>query len=218
MVTVTLNGTPRTEVGKKATKAVFKAERIPCVLYGTESGNIHFTTTFEEIKHLVFTGEFKTVELVVADKTYNCFVKDVQFHPVKDTVIHIDFLQLTNGRPVKVELPIRLEGASPGVANGGKLFQAMRNARVKVAPENLVDEVVADVSNLKLGNTLRIKDIIQIAGVEFLDPVASPIASVNIPRVIIEEEVEVEGEGAEDTEEGAEGAEGTEASTEEKKS
>jgi len=214
MVTVTLNGTLRTEVGKKATKAVFKAARIPCVLYGTkEGGNIHFTTTFEEVKRLIFTGEFKTVELVIADKTYKCIVKDVQFHPVKDTVIHIDFLQLTNGRPVKIELPLRFQGVSPGVVNGGKLFQAMRTVKVKVAPEYLVDEVVADISTLKLGQALRVKDIIQVEGLEVLNPSANPIASVAIPRVLIDADLEEE-EGAE---KGAEaGGEGTDAAAEEK--
>jgi large subunit ribosomal protein L25 len=213
MVTVTLNVTPRTEVGKKATKADFKAARIPCVLYGAESGNVHFTTTFEEVKNLVYTGEFKTVELVVTDKTYKCIVKDVQFHPVKDTVIHIDFLQLTDGRPVKINLPLRFQGVSPGVVNGGKFFQAMRTVKVKVAPEYLVDEVVADISALKLGQALRVKDIIQVDGLEVLNPSTNPIASVAVPRVLIDADLEEE-EGAE---EGAEeGGEATEAAAEEK--
>ncbi|MFQ5445603.1 MAG: 50S ribosomal protein L25 [Saprospiraceae bacterium] len=216
MVTVTLNGTPRTEVGKKATKADVKANRIPCVLYGTDGGNVHFTTVFEEVKGLIFTGDFKTVNLVLGDKTYKCIVKDVQFHPVKDTIMHIDFLQLTDGRPVKVELPLRFEGVSPGVVNGGTFYQAMRKVKVKVTPEHLVDEVVADISSLKLGDSLRVKDLIEVAGLEILNPSASPIASVAIPRVLIDADLEEEEEGeeAEGTEEGAEG--GTEASAEEK--
>ena len=196
MVTVTINGSPRTEVGKKATKADRNAGRVPCVLYGSGNENIHFTTTFNDVRNLVFTSDFKLAEVKVDGKSIKCIVKNVQFHPIKDNILHIDFLQLIDGQPLTVELPLAFKGTSPGVRSGGKFFQKTRTLKVKTTPESIINEIPVDISDLKLGNSLRVKDIKSIPGVEFLTPQTLPIASVNIPRGLSKEEEEAEAAAA----------------------
>jgi len=182
MVTVKLNGSQRTDFGKKAAKDVRRAGLIPCVLYGPKKDNVHFTVKPHDIRPLVYTGDFKLTELDVDGKIHRCIVKSVDFNPVKDTVDHIDFLQLEDGQTVKVEVPLRFTGTSPGVRNGGKFAQSVRKVKIKTKVENLIDEVFADVSELKLGESLRIRDIKEVEGVQIMNPGALPVASVVIPR------------------------------------
>jgi large subunit ribosomal protein L25 len=182
MVTLTINGTPRTVFGKAATKTDRKSGQIPCVMYGCGNDTVHFTTSLPQIRNLIYSPDFKTVEINVEGKSYRCILKEVQFDPVTDAVTHIDFLQLVQGRSVKVEVPLRFSGTAPGVRSGGKFIQKLRSIKIKVRPENLVDEVVADISKLKLGQSLRIRDIGAVQGVEILNPPALPIATITIPR------------------------------------
>jgi large subunit ribosomal protein L25 len=206
MKTVTIPGAQRTDVGKKATKAVRNSGLIPCVLYGRDERNIHFTTSFNDIRDLIFSPEFKIVEVNVNGNVHKCILKEVQFHPVNDSVEHIDFLELIENRPIKVELPLNFRGNSPGVRAGGKLQQKLRTVKVKTTPENLVHEVVADISKLHLGHSLRVRDIILQKGIEILNPPAIPIATVSVPRGLKDGGAEAE-ETAEATTETAEGAE-----------
>lgn len=195
MNTVSIKGEPRTQFGKSATKADLRAGRIPCVLYGINSDNVHFTVTHNDVRSLVYTPHFKVAELTVDGKTYRCIIKHVQFDAVKDTINHIDFLQLVEGHPVKVELPLSFSGTSPGVRNGGKFVQYLRTIKVKAKPENLVTEVVADISNLKLGGVLRVRDIPLKEGLEIINSPAIPIAGVIVPRSLKDAGGENAGEG-----------------------
>lgn len=208
MVTINVNGTPRAEVGKASTKAARKSGLIPCVLYGNDGENLHFTVKPHDVRDLVYTGEFKIAELEVDGKKYRSILKELQFHPVKDTIQHIDFLELQSDRKIKVEVPIRFEGVSPGVRNGGKFQQSVRKIKIKTKLEYLVDHLVVDISALKLGASLRVRDIQTIEGIEIMNPGAQPIASVAVPRVLKgadagEDEEEGTEEGAEATEEAA---------------
>jgi large subunit ribosomal protein L25 len=196
MVTVSINGLPRTEVGKKATKADRNSGRIPCVLYGSGSENVHFTTSIMEIRDLIFTPDFKLAEVTVDGKTHRCIVKQVQFHPVNDAIIHIDFLQLREGVSFVAEVPLKFKGTSPGVRAGGKFFQKLRTVKIKTTPESMVDNISVDISKLRLGNSLRIRDIQAVPGVEIITPSAMPIASVSVPRGLSKEEEEAHEEGA----------------------
>ena len=208
MVTLAINGTRREEVGKKATKAVKKAGLVPCVLYSRAKDNVHFTVHPHDVRDLVYTGDFKLAELSVDGASHRCIIKAVDFHPVKDTVEHIDFIELQDGHPIKIEVPLRFEGTSPGVRNGGKFIQSVRKIKIKATPELLIDEVVADISAMKLGDSIRVRDINVTEGVEIMNQEALPVASVIVPRILKGAEEEAEGaeEGAEDGE--AEGAEG----------
>jgi large subunit ribosomal protein L25 len=183
MNTIAINGNKRNEVGKKATKAVRSSNSIPCVLYSSAKENIHFHTTEAEVKNLVFTPEFKVAELNIDGVQVNAILKDIQFHPVKDNIIHIDFLQLVEKHPVIVEIPLKTKGSSPGVKIGGKLMQSIRKVKVKV-PENLVNELFIDISSMELGQSLRIKDIIIPEGIEVMQNGSIPVVSIEVPRAL----------------------------------
>ncbi|GAB4250392.1 MAG: 50S ribosomal protein L25/general stress protein Ctc [Saprospiraceae bacterium] len=206
MNTVSLNGELRTKFGKSATKADLKAGKIPCVLYGMNSENVHFTVSLNDVRDLVYAADFKIADLTVDGKTYRCIIKQVEFDAVKDTVNHVDFLQLIDGHPVKVELPLTFSGSSPGVRNGGKFIQYLRTVKVKAKPEDLVTEVVADISKLKLGSVIRVRDIKLNEGVEILNAPAIPIAGVVVPRSLKSAGALPEDEEGEETAEGEEAA------------
>lgn len=157
-------------------------EKIPCVIYGAHKEPVHFTTSIKEVRDIIYTPEFKIAEIHVDGTAHKCILKEVQFHPVKDTVRHIDFLLLKEDHPIKVTVPVLFEGTSPGVRNGGKFIQKVRAVSIKTKPENMVDHVLADISTLKMGQSLRVRDIQQVKGVEILNPGALPIATVAIPR------------------------------------
>ena len=207
MQTVQVNGTKREEVGKKATKAVRREGLVPCVLYGKGKENVHFTIKPRDVRDLVYTPEFRLAEINVDGKSHRCILKAVDFHPVKDTLRHIDFLELEDGHRVQVEVPIRFEGVSPGVRNGGKFIQSVRKIKLLTTPEKLVDAVIADISEMILGDSIRVRDIQVMDGVEVLTTPAQPIASVVVPRSLREADLDEEEEGAGEGEEGGEAAE-----------
>ncbi len=183
METVAINGKVRTEVGKRATKAIRNADEIPCVLYGGED-LIHFSITPSDVKDLIYTADFKIAEINIDGNTYKSIVKDVQFHPVSERILHIDFLHLVDGQPVKIEVPIRFKGTSPGVKSGGKLMPKLRRVKVKTTPENMVNELMVDISKLQLGHSIRVRDIKPGEGIEIVLSPGIPVASVEIPRVL----------------------------------
>ena len=202
MQIVSISTAARTDIGKKATKAVRKSGRIPAVLYG--GGEVvHFSTTVKDIKPIVYTPDFKVAEVDIDGAKHKAILKDIQFHPVTDEVTHIDFLKLIDGVKVKVNLPVRFEGTSPGVKEGGKLIASLRTVKVKTVPEKLVDQLIADISETKLGEAIRVKDLQIGDGIEVMTDGNIPVASVNVPRVL----KAVDAAGEEAGEEAAEGAE-----------
>ena len=183
MEAVAFSGQIRTELGKKSTKAVRKEGRIPAILYNKDE-NIHFTTTHKEVKKMIFTPKFKIAELSLDGKTHRCFIKDIQWHPVTDEIVHIDFLSLIDGHPVKLDIPVRFEGIAVGVRNGGKLQQNLRRIKIKTTPEKMVDELSLDVSALELGQAVRVRDIQQVEGVEIMTSSSTPVAFIEVPRAM----------------------------------
>lgn len=183
MNTVNVTGTPRTDMGKKSTKAARNSGTIPCVMYG--GGEVvHFTTTHNQIKSLIYTPDFKVAEINIDGKDYRAIVKDAQFHPVKENILHLDFLRLVDGTPINLELPVKFEGSSPGVKLGGKLQQSLRRIKVKALPENMVDVLTLDVSMLKLGESIRVRDLQVPEGIQVMVSPATPVAAVEIPRAL----------------------------------
>jgi len=211
MQTITIEGIVRKDLGKKATKALRKNQQVPCELYGGEE-NIHFAATPKSLKGLIYTPDFHTATIDIDGKQHVAIIKDIQFHPVTDAVLHVDFQELIPGRMVQTEVPLRTVGVPEGVQTGGKLMMKVRRLKVKTTPENLIDKVEIDVSGLELGQSFKVRDIKDL-GMQIMNPSGIPIASVEIPRVLRSadalEEGEVEGE------EGEEGVEGEEASAEE---
>ena len=183
MEVVKINGIVRAGLGKKATKADRNSEAIPCVLYGGKE-NVHFTTTWSEVRHLIYTPDFKTAELTIDGNSYNAILKDTQFHPATEKILHVDFLTLIPGQPIKVSIPLRLKGTSPGVKAGGKLIQSVRKIKVKCLPEALVDEMFLDITPLELGQTSRVRDVIAQEGLEIMMSPAVPVVLIEIPRAL----------------------------------
>ena len=184
MEVVAFNGQLRTELGKAATKAVRNEGMIPCVMYGGDE-IIHFTAKPSDVKSLVYTPDFKIAEVNLDGSSYRSFIKDIQWHPLTDQIIHLDFLRLIEGVPVKVDVPVRFRGASPGVKNGGKLIQKLRRVKIKTTPEHLIGEMQVDISKLELGSTIRVRDIDRVRdNIDIVNSPGVPIASVEIPRAL----------------------------------
>jgi large subunit ribosomal protein L25 len=183
MISLEIQGAKRTEFGKKGSKTDRKNGNIPAVLYGGDEV-IHFTVTPASVKHLIYTPDFKIADLMIDGVHYRAILKQSQFHPVTDELLHIDFLSLIEKKPVKVEVPLRFKGVSPGVKVGGKLIQQIRKIKIKTTPEFLVDELKADISKLDLGQALRVREVIVPEGVEIINNGATPVALIEIPRAL----------------------------------
>lgn len=183
MKVINISGAARENTGKKGTKAVRKEGRIPSVIYGGDK-NIHFSTTHKDVKNLVYTPEFKVAEIDVDGNVHRCVLKDAQFHPVTEEILHLDFLKLVAGKTVKLNVPVKFVGNSPGVKVGGKLQQNLRRIKIKTTPEKMVDSVTLDVSKLELGHSIRVRDIKEMEGVEVMNPPGTPVAAVEIPRAL----------------------------------
>lgn len=183
MQVVSFSGNKRENLGKKHNTQLRKQGLVPAVLYG-HGINESFSLKPKDIKGLVYTPDFKLAKLSLEGKDYDCFIKDIQFHPVSDEIVHVDFLSLTEGTPVNVKVPLRTVGVSPGVKLGGKLIQQIRKIDVRTTPDKLIDHVEVDISSLGLGDSVRVRDIKPVEGVEILNIAATPVAMVEIPRAL----------------------------------
>ncbi|MCG8328094.1 MAG: 50S ribosomal protein L25 [Chitinophagales bacterium] len=183
MEVIAVNGELRPELGKKGSKAVRNAGRIPCVLYGGDEVT-HFSVAFNDVRDLIYTPDFKLAEISLDGKVQKAILKDAQFHPVSDDIRHIDFLRLVEGAPIKVEVPVRFKGVSPGVKVGGKLQQKLRRVKIKTTPDNLIDELHVDISSLELGDSVRVRDIEAVDNIEILNSPSVPLGTVETPRAL----------------------------------
>jgi large subunit ribosomal protein L25 len=183
MVTIEIAGTPRNGFGKKSSGQDRKSGNVPAVMYGGEEV-LHFTVTPASVKHLIYSPDFKIAQIELHGKKHQAILKSMQFHPVTEELLHIDFLRLIPNTPVKVEVPLRFKGVSPGVKVGGKLIQQLRKIKIKTTPEYLVDELKADISKLDLGQALRVREVILPSNVEILNNPATPVALIEIPRAL----------------------------------
>jgi len=185
MKTFEIKGSKRTEMTKAAIKALRLNEQVPCVLYGGAE-NVHFSAPLADFKGLVYTPDVHMVNLQVDGKSYSCILQDIQFHPVTDIIQHVDFLEVSEDKPVNISLPIRFSGASEGVKQGGKLVTKVRRLRVKAQAGKLPDFISVDISPLKIGGSVRVRDL-QIDGVTFLDSPSNVIVGVRMSRNVTAE-------------------------------
>jgi large subunit ribosomal protein L25 len=204
MKSITIQGTKRESVGKKSTKALRDAELVPCVVYGGAEP-LNFSAEEKAFKGLVYTPEAHTVSIEVDGQTIPAVLQDIQFHPITDKILHIDFYQLSDDKPVIMEVPVRITGRSKGVVAGGVLRQSFRKLKVKAIPANLPDEIVVDVTPLRIGNKLYI-GAIKTEGYSFMHPDNAVVVAVKMSRNAMkagagaqdddedEEEVAAEGE------------------------
>lgn len=185
-------------MGKVATKALRNAGKIPCVLYGGETP-LHFSANELAFKDLVYTSNAYTavIELDNGQK-FDAVLQDIQFHPVTDKILHIDFYQLFKDKPVSMNIPVRLEGNAPGVRNGGRLLFRKRKLTVKALPDLLPDEITVDISKLKIGGKIAVETI-KSDDYTIMHPDNITVVQVKASRNAVEEE--------EEEEEGTEGGE-----------
>ena len=200
MKSITINGSKRESVGKKSTKALRNAGQVPCVIYGGDKP-VHFSAEELAFSKLVYTPNAHTVVIALGSDTVNAVLQDIQFHPVTDRILHIDFYQLFDDKEIAMNIPVNLIGKSPGVANGGSLMRNKRKLRVKALPTNLPDFIEADISLLKIGSKLYITELAN-ESFKFLHPDNTVVCQVKRSRVTIEEDEE-ELEAEEGTVEGA---------------
>ena len=198
MKSITINGSKRESVGKKSTKALRNAEMVPCVLYG-EKEPIHFAAKELDFSKLVYTPNAHTVVIKTEDGEFNAVLQDIQFHPVSDRILHVDFYELNEGKEISMNIPVIVEGAAPGVLNsGGSLILNKRKLRVRALPKNLPDFITADISGLELGNKLYTSELTG-EGFSFLHPDNTVVCQVKTSRASIKD-AQTEGDEVEDTE------------------
>lgn len=183
MENITVKGEIRNELGSKHAKSARREGLVPCVLYSSKE-NVHFVIEPRSIRDLIYSPSFRTADLDLDGKHFSAIVKDVQYHPLTEEILHIDFLALEAKRPVKVNVPVAFKGVSPGVKAGGKLQKSMQTVKVKTTPEKMVDILYLDISNLGLGQAIRVRDIEPVEGVEIMTAPATPVAIVEIPRAL----------------------------------
>jgi large subunit ribosomal protein L25 len=183
MKTIAVKGTLRSEVGKKSTKALRREESVPCVVYGGES-NIHFSAPAKDFRDLIYTNEFRKASIAVDGKEVPAIVKSVQFHPVTDKIVHIDFLELVDGKKLLTEIPVRLVGSPAGVKVGGVLVQKVRKLKVKTTPDKLSAGIEVNVASLELGKSIRVREVQVEDGIQIMSAGGTPLASVDIPRAL----------------------------------
>ncbi len=204
MKTVSLSGSLRENVGKKDAKKHRKVGHVPCVIYGGKE-QIHFHTDERSFNKLIFTPEIAFVNIQLDGKEYKAILQDVQYHPVSDRVIHADFLELVEGKEIKMGVPVIIEGVSSGILKGGRLIKKLRRISLKALAENIPENITVDISPLEIGDSIKVKDL-NIDNVEFLDSQNSIVVGVRVTRAVEEEEAVVEGEEIEGAEEKTEEA------------
>lgn len=202
MQSITIKGSQRESVGKVATKALRNAGKVPCVLYGGDKP-LHFSADEVLFKPLVYTANVYTATIELEGKTYNAILQDIQFHPVTDKILHVDFYQLFDDKLVTMNIPVKLVGTSPGVLNGGSLRFAMRKLSVRALPANLPDFINADISKLRIGHKLYVTAL-KNENYSILHPDNTVVVQVRTSRNVSAEAEEDSEEGEGETEAAAE--------------
>ncbi|SHF35177.1 LSU ribosomal protein L25P [Bacteroides luti] len=181
MKSIEIKASLRNEFGKKGSQAIRKTDSVPCVLYG-QGENLHFTVTNDSLRNLVYSPDIYLVNLDIEGKKVKAIMKDIQFHPVKDNILHIDFYQIDEAKPIVMEVPVALEGLAEGVKAGGKLTLQMRKIKVKALFNNIPEKLVINVSSLGLGKTIQVGQL-SFENLELLTAKEAVVCAVKLTRV-----------------------------------
>ncbi|NDV83855.1 50S ribosomal protein L25/general stress protein Ctc [Bacteroides sp. 51] len=185
MKSIEIKGTAREIAARsseqaKALKEIRKNNGVPCVLYGGGE-NLHFTVTNDMLRNLVYTPSIYLVNLDVDGKKVKAILKDIQFHPVKDTILHVDFLEVIDSKPIVMEVPVQLEGLAEGVKAGGKMTLQMRKLKVKALYDKVPEKLVVNVSHLGLGKTIQVGEL-SYDNLELLNSKDNVVCAVKLTR------------------------------------
>ncbi|MGB5368921.1 MAG: 50S ribosomal protein L25/general stress protein Ctc [Flavobacteriaceae bacterium] len=206
MKSITIKGSERESVGKKATKALRNAGKVPCVVYGGGKP-LHFSADELGFRDLVYTPAAHTVVVELENgKKIDAVMQDIQFHPATDRILHIDFYQLFADKEVTMDIPVRLQGSSPGVRNGGRLLFRKRKLTIKALPAKLPDFFDVDISQLKIGDHVSVDSLLSDK-FAILHPENTVVVQVKMARAAVVVAVDTEEEGAEGETAAAETAE-----------
>ncbi|MBP1594125.1 MAG: rplY [Bacteroidetes bacterium] len=181
MKSIEISASLRNDFGKKGSKAIRKTDSVPCVLYG-QGENVHFTVTNDSLRNLVYSPDIYLVNLDIEGKKVKAIMKDIQFHPVKDNILHIDFYQIDEVKPIVMEVPVALEGLAEGVKAGGKLTLQLRKLKVKALFNNIPEKLVINVSSLGLGKTIQVGQL-SFDNLELLSAKEAVVCAVKLTRV-----------------------------------
>ena len=175
-----MSGSSRSNVGKKDAKALRVEGLVPCVLYGGDS-QIHFSVNATQFKPLLFTPDVHTVDLEIDGKAYKAVLQDIQYHNMKDNVLHADFLQLHENKPVIIQIPVRTSGNSAGVRAGGKLVTKLRKLKVRALLSDLPDFITIDITPLEIGMGVKVREV-NVPGLTLLDAQNVDVVAVTATR------------------------------------
>ena len=187
MKSIEIKGSLRTDLGKKATRELRKDNGVPCVLYGVKKDEnglpvaTHFTVPVDGLRNLVYTPNIYSVNLDIDGTVVTAIMKDIQFHPVKDTILHVDFLQVEENKPLVMEVPVQLEGLAEGVRAGGKLALQLRKLKVKASYTAIPERLVIDVTPLGLGKTIKVGEL-NYEGLELINAKEAVVCAVKLTR------------------------------------
>ena len=188
MKSVKIEGTKRTDLGKKATRQIRSNEGVPAVIYGGKE-TIHFSAPVMSFRTLVYTPEFQIAEIILDGKTYRTIMKDIQFDVVTDALNHIDFLELVEDKKVIANLPIKFTGQSQGVKDGGRLELKLKSLSVRTYPKHLTEHIEVKIDDLQLHGNIRVQDV-DAPNMEILNTPRIPIASVVTTRALRQADTE----------------------------
>lgn len=188
MKTIAISGSPRENVGKRDAKELRYEGKVPAVLYGGKE-QIHFAAVITDLKDAIYTPEANFVEIAINGSKIKAIIKELQFHPLTDVLLHVDFLQLFDDKEILMEIPVKLTGTSPGVKMGGKLVQKLRKLRVKAFPKDMPQAVEVSIAKMEVGNLFRVRDL-QKGNYTVTNTGEDTIVSVGMSRALKQAEQE----------------------------
>lgn len=185
MKTFEIKTTKRNDLSRQGLKDIRERGEVPCVLYGGEE-SLHFSAPILSFRDLVYTPEVYLVDIDIDGTMHRCAMQEIQFHPVTDAILHIDFLKVEDNKPVVMSIPVQIKGSSEGVRMGGKLLVKARKLSVKALPSDLPDRIEINVEKMMIGDSIRVGDI-DMKGVTFLDSPNNIVVAVRVTRQVVEE-------------------------------
>ena len=205
MKSVSINGIARVNLGKSFAKQLRKEDNVPCVIYGGSMEPVHFYAHKNELRKIIYPPNVYLIDISLGDDTMCAVMGDIQFHPVTDKILHIDFLRVFEDKKVRINIPVNIKGNAIGVRNGGRLAHNMRRMLVEALSVDLPETIEVDITNLKIGESIRVLDM-ELENVNFLNNSNDVIVAVKTARTAILEEEEETEEASEEAakEEGAE--------------